>query len=299
MAMRAHRAVVLAGALLLSTAPGVSAQAIDAPRPIAMRQSLWTEELTWMEVRDRVAEGYTRILIGTGGIEQNGPYLATGKHNFVLTTVMPHIARAIGNTLIAPVVPFVPEGQVEPTRTGHMLYPGTISVSNETFEALLTDIAKSYAVHGFRDVILIGDSGGNGPGMRNVAAALNQQWTRDGSEARVHYLPEYYEEDRWSYDFLKSQGITQIDSISGRPVDERTDRRNGMHTDIYYEAQSAVQSPDHIRAAQREAVGQLNLHGVNLSPIGRTIELGERLAEYRADITARAFRASMRRLRGR
>jgi creatinine amidohydrolase/Fe(II)-dependent formamide hydrolase-like protein len=264
-----------------------------------MGASLWTEELTWMEVRDRLSEGYTTILIGTGGVEQNGPYMVTGKHNFVLATVMPYIARAIGNTLIAPVVKFVPEGQVEPTTSGHMEYPGTISVSQATYEALLTDIAKSYEAHGFRDIVLIGDSGGNATGMRNVATALNEQWTREGSDARVHFLPEYYDEDRWSYDFLKSQGITQIDSISGQRVDERTDRRNGMHTDIYYEAQSAVQDPEHIRAAQRAEVGQLNLHGVDLSPISRTIELGERLAEYRAEITARAFRASMSELRGR
>ena len=292
-------ALVLLGALTLFSVPRVSAQDIDAPRPIAMGESLWTEELTWMEVRDRLAQGYTTILIGTGGIEQNGPYLVTGKHNFVLATVMPHIARAIGNTLIAPVVKFVPEGQVEPSTSGHMDYPGTISVSQATYEALLSDIAKSYEAHGFRDLILIGDSGGNGLGMQNVAAVLNEQWSREGSEARVHYLPEYYEEDRWSYDFLKSQGITQIDSISGRRVDERTDRRNGMHTDIYYEAQSAVQDPDYIRASQREAVGQLTLHGVNLSPISRTMELGERLAQYRAEITARAFRSSLERLRGR
>jgi hypothetical protein len=284
--------------LLLGAASGLSAQAVDAPRPIAMGQSLWTEELTWMEVRDRVAEGYTTILIGTGGIEQNGPYLVTGKHNYVLATVLPHIAREIGNTLIAPIVKFVPEGQVEPTTTGHMAYPGTISVSQTTYEALLTDIAKSFEAHGFRDIVLIGDSGGNATGMRNVAEALNAQWSREDSEARVHFLPEYYDEDRWSYDFLKSQGITQIDSISGTRVDERTDRRNGMHTDIYYEAQSAVQNPELIRASQREAVGQLSLHGVSLAPISRTIELGERLARYRAEVTARAFRASMQRIRG-
>jgi creatinine amidohydrolase/Fe(II)-dependent formamide hydrolase-like protein len=279
--------------------PSLSAQDIDAPRPIAMGGSIWTEELTWMEVRDRVAEGFTTILVGTGGIEQNGPYMVTGKHNLVLATVLPYIAREIGNTLIAPVVKFVPEGQIEPTTSGHMSYPGTISISQGTYEALLTDIAKSYEAHGFRDVILIGDSGGNATGMRNVAAALNDQWILEGSVTRVHYLPEYYDEDRWSYDFLKSQGITQIDSISGSRVDERTDRRNGMHTDVYYEAQSAVQGPHFIRAAEREAVGQLNLHGVDLSPVSRTVELGERLAEYRADITARAFRASMARLRGR
>jgi hypothetical protein len=283
----------------LSAARSLSAQDVDAPRPIAMGSSIWTEELTWMEVRDRVADGFTTILVGTGGIEQNGPYMVTGKHNLVLTTVMPYIAREIGNTLIAPVVKFVPEGQIEPTTSGHMSYPGTISISQATYEALLTDIATSYAVHGFRDVILIGDSGGNATGMRNVAAALNERWIREGSEARVHYLPEYYDEDRWSYDFLKSQGITQIDSISGSRVDERTDRRNGMHTDVYYEAQSAVQGPEFIRAAEREAVGQLNLHGVNLAPIARTVALGERLAQYRAGVTARAFRASMARLRGR
>jgi len=291
--------VILTGALSLATADAAVAQALDEPRRIPIGQSLWTEELTWMDVRDRVAEGYTTVLIGTGGVEQNGPYLATGKHNFVLATVMPYIARAIGNTLIAPVVKFVPEGQVEPATTGHMQYPGTISVSQTTYEALLTDIARSYRAHGFLDIILIGDSGGNGAGMRNVAAALNEAWASEGSNARVHYLPEYYEEDRWSYDFLKSQGITQIDSISGTRVDERTDRRNGMHTDIYYEAQSAVQNPEYIRAAEREAVGQLNLHGVDLSPISRTIALGERLAAYRAEITARAYRSSLARLRGR
>ncbi|HSH75042.1 MAG TPA: hypothetical protein VLA09_05145, partial [Longimicrobiales bacterium] len=94
-------------------------------------------------------------------------------------------------------------------------------------------------------------------------------------------------------------GITQIDSISGQRVDERTDRRNGMHTDIYYEAQTAVQDPDLIRARQREATGRLNLHGVDLSPVSRTVELGRRLAEYRAGITARAFRESMERVRER
>jgi creatinine amidohydrolase len=92
----------------------------DLPRPIAAGESLWTEELTWMEVRDALKAGKTTILIGTGGVEQNGPYVVGGKHNFVLQTVLPYIARAIGNTLIAPVVKFVPEGAIEPEPRGHM-----------------------------------------------------------------------------------------------------------------------------------------------------------------------------------
>jgi creatinine amidohydrolase/Fe(II)-dependent formamide hydrolase-like protein len=270
----------------------------DAPRPIEAGDSLWSEELTWMEVRDAVRAGKTTVIIGTGGVEQNGPYLAGGKHNFVLATVLPEIAKAIGNTLIAPIVKFVPEGAIEPQPRGHMSYPGTISLEPATFEALLTDICRSYKAHGFKDIILVGDSGGNQTGMQNVANALNKKWEAD--TARVHFLREYYSEDQWSYDFLKSQGIVQIDKTAqaGQAADRRTDTRNGMHDDVYYEAQTAVQDPKLIRAEQRIKAGLFTLHGVDLAPVSKTVELGRKLAVYRAGITARAFQASLKKLRG-
>lgn len=60
---------------------------LRAPRPIEALESVWIEELTWMEVRDALAAGKTTAIIATGGIEQNGPYLATGKHHYVLDDV--------------------------------------------------------------------------------------------------------------------------------------------------------------------------------------------------------------------
>jgi len=293
----------VAAALAIVVIAGVSARLQtpspqEAVRPIEAGDSLWTEELTWMEVRDAVRAGKTTVLIGTGGVEQNGPYVAGGKHNFVLATVMPEIAKAIGNTLIAPIVKFVPEGAIEPTPRGHMSYPGTISLENATFEALLTDICRSYRAHGFKDIILIGDSGGNQTGMRNVAAALNTKWLAESSAARVHFLPEYYTEDQWSYDFLKAQGVVQIDKTAAAgQQDRRTDTRNGMHDDVYYEAQSAVQDPKLIRADQRIKAGLFTLHGVDMAPVSKTVELGRKLAVYRAGITARAFQASLKKLR--
>jgi hypothetical protein len=293
--------VILAGltALLTFSSSPVRAQgnvAVSAPRPIDAGESLWAEELTWMEIRDLIKAGKaTTIIIGTGGVEQNGPYVAGGKHNFVLQTVLPYIARAIPNSLIAPIVKFVPEGRIEPTTSGHMNYPGTISLETSTFVALLTDICRSYKAHGFTDIILIGDSGGNQSGMKTVADTLNKKWETE--KTRVHYLSEYYNEDRWSYDFLKTLGITQVDSTPGRQRDARVDTRNGMHDDIYYEAQIAVQDPKLIRADQRQKAGLLSLHGVNETPISKTIEIGKKLAEYRAGITAKAFKASQERLR--
>jgi creatinine amidohydrolase len=273
-------------------------QAPDAPRPIEAAASLWAEELTFMEIRDAIRSGTTTIIIGTGGVEQNGPYVAGGKHNYVLQTVLPYIAREIGNALIAPIVKFVPEGNIEPNPSGHMLYAGTISLDQSTFRALLMDICRSYKAHGFTDIILIGDSGGNQTGMQQVADTLNSRWS--GERARVHYLREYYDEDRWSYAYLKSLGVTQIDRTPppGQPQDRPADWRNGIHDDLYYEAQIAVQDPKLIRMEQRLKAGLFSLHGVDLAPIGRTIEIGRKLAEYRAGITAKGFRASQQRLRG-
>jgi len=288
------RTAVFVAALTATTFAQATPQ-VSAPRPIDAGQSLWAEELTWMEIRDLVKAGTTTIIIGTGGVEQNGPYVAGGKHNFVLQTVLPSIAKAIPGSLIAPIVKFVPEGRIEPTPGGHMAYPGTVSLEPATFEALLTDICRSYKAHGFLDIILLGDSGGNQTGMKNVADALNTKWAAE--TARVHYLTEYYNEDRWSYDFLKTLGITQIDKTQGRPPDARVDTRNGMHDDIYYEAQIAVVDPKLIRAEERRKAGLLNLHGVDLSDVKRVIEIGQKLADYRAGITAKAFAASKLKLR--
>src|SRR6187455_1322823 len=71
-------------------------------RPIEMHDSVWIEDLTMMEVRDLIKAGKTTAVILTGGIEENGPYLTTGKHNNVLRVMGDPIARGLGNALIAP-----------------------------------------------------------------------------------------------------------------------------------------------------------------------------------------------------
>ncbi len=92
---------------------------IDTPNPLTPPDTVWLEEMTWMDVRDAMKAGKTTIIISTGGIEPNGPWLALGKHNYVLKANCDAIARKLGNALCAPIVPFVPEGGVEP-KSGHM-----------------------------------------------------------------------------------------------------------------------------------------------------------------------------------
>ena len=63
--------------------------------------------------------------------------------------------------------------------------PGTISLREETFQALLTDIASSLKVHGFKNIIFIGDSGGNQAGQKAVADKLTAQWTGSAFVATI------------------------------------------------------------------------------------------------------------------
>src|SRR5882757_2762933 len=126
--------LALAGALL--AAPDPVRPDPKSPRPIAAVDTVFIEDLTWMEVRDVLKAGHDTVLVASGGVEQNGPYLVTGKHNVVLRGTTEAIAKKLGKTLVAPIIPFVPEGDIDPP-SQHMLYPGTISVSEATFQALL------------------------------------------------------------------------------------------------------------------------------------------------------------------
>jgi creatinine amidohydrolase len=74
----------------------------DTPNPLPAPNTVWLEEMTWMDVRDALAAGKKTVIIPTGGMEPNGPWLVTGKHNYVLHANCDAIARKLGNALCAP-----------------------------------------------------------------------------------------------------------------------------------------------------------------------------------------------------
>jgi creatinine amidohydrolase/Fe(II)-dependent formamide hydrolase-like protein len=266
--------LVLLG-LWLAAAPDPVNPDPNSPRPIDSVDSVFAEELTWMEIRDAMKGGKTTVIIPTGGVEQNGPYLATGKHNYVLRATSEAIARKLGNALVAPIVAFVPEGDIEPA-SSHMKYPGTISLTEETYHHLLVDICASFRAHGFANIVLIGDSGGNQDGMKNVAAELNAKW--GSGKTKVHFVPEYYDYagvEKW----LASQGIKQTPE--------------GYHDDFAITAQMMVVDPATVRMKQRIAAGKFRINGIDLAPAEKTIELGRKIVDHRATQTVAAIRKAI------
>jgi creatinine amidohydrolase len=265
--------VLLASAL----SPQQSALTPDPkmPRPIDAVDTLFIEDMTWLEVRDAMQQGKDTVIVATGGIEQNGPYLVAGKHNVVLRATTNAIARKLGNALVAPIVGFVPEGDISPP-TEHMKYPATVSLSEDTYERLLSDICSCYRTHGFKHIVLIGDSGGNKTGMEAVAAKLNSQWK--DSKSRVYFVPEYYDYPgvkKW----LESQGVQQTDE--------------GFHDDFAITAIMTTVDPNSVRAKQRMAAGKFRINGIELAPIEKTIEWGKKIVDFRAEVTVKAIRRAI------
>ncbi len=248
---------------------------VDTPNPLPPVKTLWIEEMTWMDVRDALAEGKTTAIVATGGVEPNGPWLVTGKHNYVLRANCPAIAKKLGNALCAPVIETVPEGGIDPP-TGHMTSPGTISLRQETFEAVLTDVAHSLRMHGFENIVLIGDSGGNQRGMDNVATALTEAW---GGEAVVHFVPEYYRAPPGSPNVLRDLGAVTDDMTSDALHDNPTITLNMMLDD-----------PASVRWAARVKAGQAVIDGFSIADLGKSLELGRQIADARAERTAKLIK---------
>jgi hypothetical protein len=114
-----------------------------------------------------------------------------------------------------------------------------------------------------KDIALVADSGGNPPGLIDVANELNAKWK--GTPARVFYIPEYYDEDRWSYTYMKQTlGITQIPDVQSAT-------RWDIHDDYHYEALVAVQDPKLVHAQERIKAKKFSIYGVEIgSRTGRS-----------------------------
>jgi creatinine amidohydrolase len=157
-----------------------------------LSQTVTIKDLTWVEVQTAIKSGHTTVIVPTGGIEQNGPHMIVGKHDYIVGWAAEKIARAVTKTLVAPVVSYVPQGQYEPAQ-GHLRFPGTIGLPEPVFAQVLEGIARSLRAGGFKTICFIGDHGGNQAMQKEVADKLTKLWASEG--VRVIHVAAYYEDD--------------------------------------------------------------------------------------------------------
>jgi creatinine amidohydrolase/Fe(II)-dependent formamide hydrolase-like protein len=224
--------------------------------------SVMIEDLTWPEIQGAIAAGKTTAIYYAGSAEQNGPHMAIGKHNFVAQHVARRIAEELGNALAYPVMPYALTG--DPVKkTGHMRFPGSVSLLPETFGGVAREVAESAIAAGFRNVFLLGDHGGGQDVLKKVAAELDAQWAPKG--IRVRYVPDVY--------FKSQEQAARYLTEHGLPV--------GAHAGIPDTAQ--VMYLDHDKRWIRRdklAPGDKS-NGVDGDPRQATPELGKIFIQYK------------------
>jgi creatinine amidohydrolase/Fe(II)-dependent formamide hydrolase-like protein len=255
---------------LLHGLPG-AAQAASPLPPVML------ETMTSPELAARVAAGATTILIPIGGTEQNGPYMTLGKHNVRALLLATRIAEKLGNAIVAPVIAYVPEGNISPP-TAHMRYSGTITIPDTAFEAMLASAAESFRAHGFRDIIFLGDHGGYQADLVRVATTLNHKWA--GSPARAHAIPEYYRASTADFEKTLSQhGVAPADS--------------GSHAGLADTSLMLALDPSTVRkSAMAGAPAPTVAEGVHGDPRHASAELGTLGVDTIVNTTVAAIRAA-------
>jgi creatinine amidohydrolase/Fe(II)-dependent formamide hydrolase-like protein len=239
--------------------------------PTKAPDTVFIDELTWEETRDALKAGKTTVIVPTGGTEKNGYHMVMGKHNFIVAHSANLMARRLKNALVAPIIQYVPEG--DPDRQN----PGAISLPSPAYDMLLDAAARSLKVHGFTDILFIGDSGGNQQGMRDVAAKLNEEWK--GGRTRVYSLNDYYEGGREHYRAWMEAAFGYTDDIIG------------SHAGISDTSQMLYVRPAGVRKDMIKPWGGPKDSGVSGDPVKATVEIGRMGIEFKVNAAINQYKS--------
>ena len=220
--------------------------------------TVFLEDLTWTELRDQIRSGKTTIIVPIGGTEQNGPHMALGKHNLRVRTLSEKIARSLGNALVAPVIAYVPEGNLDPP-TAHMRFPGTITIPEEAFDKTLEYAARSFKLAGFHNIVFLGDHGGYQKDEKRVADRLDKEWA--AQPVSVLAVGEYYH--------ASESGFGQLLRSKGYPEQEV-----GLHAGLADTSLMLAIDPRLVRMDRLQS-GEPSGSGVNGDPRHSSAELGQ------------------------
>ena len=220
--------------------------------------TVFLEDLTWTELRDQIRSGKTTIIVPIGGTEQNGPHMALGKHNLRVRSLSEKIARSLGNALVAPVIAYVPEGNLDPP-TAHMRFPGTITIPEEAFDKTLEYAARSFKLAGFHNIVFLGDHGGYQKDEKRVADRLDKEWV--AQPVHVLAVEEYYH--------ASESGFGQLLRSKGYPEQEV-----GLHAGLADTSLMLAIDPRLVRMDRLQS-GEPSGSGVNGDPRHSSAELGQ------------------------
>ncbi len=161
-----------------------------------MKKTLLIEEMTWPEVRDAIKGGKRRVIVMLGAMEQHGPHMPIGTDTYLGYATGVRLAGRLGDALVAPVVSLG-------YSVGHLPMAGTVSIEESTLEAVIVDVCRSLAHHGFREIILLCSHGGNYHALANVLPKLRSEH----ASIRISAITDFDEWLEAAKEFARREGL--------------------------------------------------------------------------------------------
>jgi len=126
--------------------------------------ALHLDRLTWAEVKSEIENGRDTVIVPFGSTEQHGRHMPLGTD----AVLGDEIGWALADRLDAFMAPTVRFGCSE----HHLSFAGTISLGEETFKRVVSDVVASLSRHGFRRLVLLPTHGGNFKPLAEALAGL-------------------------------------------------------------------------------------------------------------------------------
>lgn len=108
------------------------------------------------------------VVLPTGATEQHGPHLPVGTDTFAVEAVARGAVAALADRLPVVMAPVLPYGSSH----HHLPFGGTMSLTTETYYAVIRDLVESLITSGFRRVMIVNGHGGNHELIQLVARDL-------------------------------------------------------------------------------------------------------------------------------
>jgi creatinine amidohydrolase len=193
-----------------------------------MEDKVLLEEMSWLEIEHAVKDGKTTVIVVSGAIEQHGPHLPTGTDTILGYEVAQRAARQFGKALVAPVIrPCLSEH--------HMGFPGSLTLSWQTYNEVLYDYCESLANFDFTDIILTSSHGGNNAVLTAITPDIARKLYTKVNIHLIDYLALCFEEETA---YLKGLGISR--------------GKAGVHAGYGETAQMLIAQPDLVKMESAE-----------------------------------------------
>lgn len=135
--------------------------------------TLKLEEMTWMDIWEKIDNGFDTVIIPIAAIEQHGPHLPLNTDVLLGEAMAEQTAQRLGNALVAPAV--------RPGCSDHHLdFAGSLSISEELMDKIICEYCKCYEKHGFKVIVLLPSHGGNFIPVQKTSERLKREYEPKG-----------------------------------------------------------------------------------------------------------------------